>query len=109
MTFIVETLPRARDDILRTFARLISHSPQGAQTWLDAFDRARDDLAETAEAFSVLPESKKLGTRLRSRLFQTPQGLRYQIIYRIDKFTSTVLIYRLLAPGQRPLRRKDLP
>ncbi len=109
MSFVVETLPRAREDILRNFARLLSHSLQGAQTWLDAMTQARDELSSTAETFSSLPQNKKLGVPLRHRLFSTPNGRNYTIVYRIDYATSTVLIYRVLAPGQRTLRRKDLP
>jgi len=109
MRFVVETLHRAREDVLRIVDRLMLHSPQGAQTWIDAFDQAREDLEELAESFSVLPQSKRLGVLLNFRLFRTPQGLNYQIVYRIDKATSAVQIYRVLAPGQRSLRRKDLP
>lgn len=109
MSFVVETLPRAREDIFRTVDRLLSHSQQGAQSWIDALDHARDELRESAEMFAVLPESKKLGVLLHHRLFHTPQGLNYQLVYRIDRASSTVLIYRMLAPGQRSLRRRDLP
>jgi len=108
MRFDVETLPRAREDILRNVDRLMSHSVQGAQAWLDAVTQAREELRESPETFPLLPQNKKFGLSLRHRQFRTPKGRNYTIVYSIDDATSTVLIYRVLAPGQRPLRRKDL-
>jgi plasmid stabilization system protein ParE len=109
MPYRVEVTDRAQEDIAELFAWLQKRSVQGAATWLDAAQSTIDRLADEALRYVVDPRSKRLGVEFRLCPFQTPHGRIYVVIYSVDGEAKLVRVLRVRGPGQRPVRRRDLP
>lgn len=105
--FVLVIFQRARDDAELCFERLTNHSVQGAATWIAAFESAAQELKHDAAMHAVVTLRGTKRDPIHSKPFQTPHGKTYQLIYRIRD--NEVHVIRVWPPGQRPIRRKDLP
>lgn len=89
---------RARRDLQETSDWIASQSPQGALSWLDAFDNAREKLVTNPERFALAPESDFVPQAIREILFRTRRGENYRALFLIE--AGTVLITHIRGPGQ---------
>ena len=106
MKFAVSTLRRAESDISRIYAWIAERSNSGASHWYEAAYHAIDSLAQDAEQHSLAPEGELLGIDLREKLFKTPRGRYYRILYMFDDVEVRVL--RVRGPGQAPVSAEDI-
>jgi plasmid stabilization system protein ParE len=101
-------LQLARSDINRIFSWLWSRSEKGAVSWNNALDDKIDVIRDNPDLFARARESTHRWRRdVREALFKTSQGRKYRIIF--EKRDEAVVILRVRKPGQRPIRRSDLP
>lgn len=107
MKYIPVIFREAFDDAQRNFDRLARHSALGAASWYTAFLSAATVLADEAENHPLHPLGKRLKISLQSKPFRTRRGKTYELLYRI--VGAEVHILRVRSPGQRPVRRNDLP
>jgi plasmid stabilization system protein ParE len=98
MIFHVRELARARADIRDLATWLAERSPQGAASWLDAYDRLVARLGQNAESFGWAAENEDCEFEIRQALFKTRRGRVYREIFYIDG--DTVNILRVRGPGQ---------
>lgn len=106
MSYRVQALPAAELDAWKIFQMLNKKSRSGAARWYSAFLDAIDELSDRPERRALAPEAKRVQRPIRAAFFKTPRGLPYRLIYLIVEHEVRVL--RVRAPGQRPLRLKDL-
>ena len=85
---------------------LSDRSPLGADRWLDAFDKAVDQLEQNADGCALAPEDSLVKREIRQTLFKTPRGRMYRMVFTIVDADVRVLAIR--GPGQPPLKRRDL-
>lgn len=106
MSFRVRVLRRARQDAdaIVDWIGNVRQSPQGAQSWLQAYERAAAKLRDAPHRHGFAPENEHVPIELRQFLFKTRRGRRYRGIFTIDG--NEVLILRIRGPGQ-PLLQPD--
>ena len=103
----IQINPRARKDLDRIWTWLNGLSPRGATSWYRAFWVAATKIAENAESFAPADEAPRITQEVRQAIFKTRRGRPYRIIF---GFSDTeVFILRVRRPGQRSLRKRDLP
>jgi len=108
MTRPVQIVRRARLDIEAIFDWLERRSPQGAATWYEKLSETIRQIAMHPEARPLVAEtSQRWNRKLQQSLFKTPRGRWYRIIFEATELE--LLILRVRGPGQRPLRRRDIP
>ncbi|QDS97292.1 type II toxin-antitoxin system RelE/ParE family toxin [Adhaeretor mobilis] len=107
MTFSIELLPRAQGDFEVMFSYLWKRSPEGAESWRQAFELATKRLKTNPLSCGLAPENKHFVFELRQLLFKTRYGRTYRAVFRIDE--SRVSIFRLCGPGQAPLSLDEIP
>jgi plasmid stabilization system protein ParE len=107
MSFNVRTSWIADAEVRRTFDYIRKRSPEGAASWLRAFEAALERLRERADSFGEAAESPILSSPAREMLFSTRRGLTYRIVFRIRD--EEVQVLRLRGPGQAPIDPSDLP
>ena len=107
MKYVPVVFREAFDDAQRTYDRLSRYSGLGAASWYMAFMSAAAALADEAEIHPLHPLGRRLKIPLQSKPFRTRRGKTYELLYRI--VGSDVHVLRVRSPGQRPIRRKDLP
>ena len=108
--FSVMILPQAESDADSIFDWLFQKSPQGALRWYDEFQLALHDLVEQGDVFALAPEAGRLDRRIQQKLFSTPRGRTYRILYEID--AKQLFVLHIRAPGQmqvptNEIRRRD--
>ena len=104
--FQVKELARARADIRDIATWLAERSPQGAASWLDAYDRLVARLGQSAESFGSAAENEDCAFDIRQALFKTGRGRVYRAIFYIDG--DTVNILRVRGPGQALVQPDEL-
>ena len=107
MSRFIEISRRAWTDLRRILRWLDSRSPKGALAWYQAFWKAATRVADGAESYPLADESPRLQSPVREALFKTRRSRRYRIIF--DFSATELFILCIRRPGQRPLRRRDLP
>lgn len=106
MTFRVRALRKAEADV-RSIARYIhEHSPQGAEAWLNAYRKARTDLAKTAESCSAADENEHFKIEVKQAFFKTRYGRIYRLLFTIVGDEARIL--RVRGPGQAPVDTEQL-
>ena len=106
MNFTVHELPRVKADKRSIVQWIYERSPAGAAAWLDAFDRAVQQLGERAESYALAHENQDLKLDVRQILFKTRRGRVYRALFIIED--REVYILRVRGPGQAPVKSKDL-
>lgn len=107
MSWSVRLLPQADRDAIEIISYIARRSADGAQRWRDAFVAARERVRSNPYSCGVAPESSALRVELRQALFHTRSGRTYRAVFVVAGDEAVVL--RVRGPGQRPLRRRDLP
>ncbi len=98
MSFTVHELPKARADKSSIFKWLHDRSPQGASSWLDAYDELLVDLKENAVIHGLAPENADCEFEVHQALFKTRRGRVYRALYFIE--FDDVYVLRVRGPGQ---------
>jgi plasmid stabilization system protein ParE len=106
MRFKVVTLSRAEADVRSVVCWIANRSPQGASSWLDAYEQLLDFLAEQADSCAMAQENEDCDIRLKQCLFSTKHGRTYRAVFTI--IGEEVRILRVRGPGQPPLIDDEL-
>jgi plasmid stabilization system protein ParE len=106
MTYRLVILRRAQDDVERIAHWLRKRSHAGMIAWRYALGDALQEILAEPLRWSRVAEGKRLPVGLRQFLFRTRAGNVYRIVYFIEG--CDIRILRVRAPGQRPLRPKDV-
>jgi plasmid stabilization system protein ParE len=80
MTYRLKITRRAKRDRDACFDYILARSPQGAFRWLDAFEDAAAAVL-THPHYGVAPESEDQEETIRQKLFGTPHGRTYRLLY----------------------------
>jgi plasmid stabilization system protein ParE len=106
MTLRVRTLRRANADILSITDYIYQRSPQGAATWVNAFEKAKRRLADNAVGCSEADENHRFEIELKQSLFKTRRGRVYRLVFTI--VDDEVRILRVRGSGQGPIEPGDI-
>ena len=100
MKYRIRTLRRAGQDIDEILNWLVNecHAPQGAASWLRAFEQATELLKIAADRYGIAPEQEHYGKPLRQFLFKTRRGRVYRGIFIVEG--DEVVIFRVRGSGQ---------
>jgi plasmid stabilization system protein ParE len=98
MKFNAQLLWRAKRDVDHILAWLNQRSPQGAASWLRAWDRTFASLESSADQYGLAPESEGRPIEVRQILFHTRKGREYRALYTIE--CNNVYVMHIRAPGQ---------
>lgn len=92
MTFSVCELPKAIADVRKIVAWLYERSPQGSESWLDAYDSALARLKINAASNRLAFENDAVAEiEVRQALFKTKHGRVYRILYFVEGDSVFVL------------------
>jgi plasmid stabilization system protein ParE len=106
MSYRLTILQRAQDDVERIALWLRKRSHSGMLAWRYALGDAFREIASDPLRWNRVAEARRLPVGLRQYLFRTRMGNPYRIVYFIEG--NEVRILHVRAPGQRPLRSKDV-
>jgi plasmid stabilization system protein ParE len=102
----VVVLARARLDIATIYDGIADRSTEGAQRCFDQFEKATATLEANPSIAPLAPESGSFDIKVRHILFRTRSGNTYRAVFTVVE--DEVRILRVRAPGQPPLRPKDV-
>ena len=105
MTYRVHELKLAQADIRSIFHWIREKSPQGAEAWLDAYERMIEGLTRFV-GHSVAPEDKEAVFKVQQVLFSTKWGSTYRALYTVEG--EDVYILRVRGRGQSEVRPEEL-
>ena len=105
MKYRVHELTLAEADVREIFDWLRQRSAQGAEAWLDAYDKMVDRLTRFV-GHGLAPESKAVDFRVQQVFFKTRRGNVYRSLYYVEG--EDVYILRIRGRGQAQLRPGDL-
>jgi len=105
MNYRVETTREAQADRVTCYDYIAQRSLAGALRWLDAFEQAVDSLRQNPNC-GLAPESQDHDDEIRQRLFKTPHGLQYRLLFVIRG--DTIYILHVRGPGQNLLPTDSL-
>lgn len=105
--FDVIILPQAESDTEQIYNWLHNQSPQGAEAWYRVFIEAVENIAQQGGIYGLAPEAEPMKRVIQQKLFRTPKGRTYRILYEIEE--SQVFLLHVRAPGQKLVdrRKKD--
>jgi plasmid stabilization system protein ParE len=106
MAFKVLFLRRAQADVDVVYQWLAKRSSVGAANWYAALLNAAAALEDDPNSCPTAPEAKGLRLDIRQRLFKTPRGRNYRILFVIAG--KEVRVLRVRGPGQAPLKARDI-
>ncbi|MBL9125384.1 MAG: type II toxin-antitoxin system RelE/ParE family toxin [Planctomycetaceae bacterium] len=105
--YLVRITPLAEADADAIVDWIAIRSAAGAVNWYAAFWAAVESLERTPLAYGLADEAESLGREVRQRLFRTPRGRLYRLLYTIEP--GEVRVIRVRGPGQPPIAGRDLP
>lgn len=97
--FDVIILPQAESDSQQIYDWLYERSPQGAENWYLAFVEAVEDVAQHGDIYGLAPEAEHLKRAIQQKLFRSPKGRTYRIVYEIEG--QKLFLLHVRAPGQK--------
>jgi plasmid stabilization system protein ParE len=106
MKFNVIALRRADDDVRHITRWIAKRSPNGALSWLNAYEQLLARLAEQADSYNAAIEAPDFTVPLKQALFRTRQGRTYRAIFTV--VGNEVRVLRVRGPGQPALREDEL-
>ncbi len=99
-------LRRAENDVERIYGWLVKRSPIGALRWRGAYLQAITEIKHDPLRFASASEPSLASRQVRQRMFRTPRGRNYRILFIVtDEF---IRILRIRGPGQPPVRRHQI-
>jgi plasmid stabilization system protein ParE len=106
MKYRVVALRRADADVRHITRWIAQRSPQGAQSWLDAYEALLERLAEHPDSCPAAFEDPECSIPLKEALFRTRHGRTYRAVFTIAG--DEVRILRIRGPGQPTLQDDEL-
>lgn len=106
MTFQVNLVPRAAEDVDEILGWIRRRSPSGAETWKRRWMAVLDDLARSADRASLAAESDDHREPIRQILFKTRRGRFYRALFVIRG--NLVYVIHVRGPGQNLLSVDEL-
>ena len=108
MKYRLRTLRRARQDVeaIMNWIANKRKAPQGAVSWLQAYEKTAESLVNSPHSFGLAPENGHVEKEIRQFLFKTRRGRMYRGLFTIDG--DEVLILRVRGPGQPVLQSDEL-
>ncbi|REJ90839.1 MAG: type II toxin-antitoxin system RelE/ParE family toxin [Planctomycetota bacterium] len=103
--FEIRLTREAEANVRGIYGWIASRSSDGARTWLEAFDGAKQRLSEGADQCPLAPESDAFDEELREIAFKTRRGNVYRALFVIRE--TTVHIVSVRGPGQDRLNPGD--
>jgi plasmid stabilization system protein ParE len=94
MTFQVRILSRAENDVRRIYDWILERSPQGAVSWLVAFESGADSLRVNPHQWPTAPENSLVSYEVRHFLFRTSHGKKYRGIFTVVDHEVRILHVR---------------
>jgi len=104
--FNVIILPQAESDSQQIYNWLHKRSPQGAENWYQALVDAVENIAQQGEIYGLAPEAEHLKRTVQQKLFRTPKGRTYRIMYEIEK--DNLFLLHIRTPGQKLTRDRAI-
>ncbi len=106
MKYHVIVLARARRDVASIYDWIAERSAEGAQRWLDQFEKAAAALETNPFIAPLAPESGSFDIEIRSIAFRTRAGRTYRAVFTVAN--DEVRILRVRGPGQPALKPRDV-
>jgi len=106
MKYQVLALRRAEADVRQITHWIAERSPQGANSWLDAYEQLIERLSTNADECPAALEDTDCQPALKQALFATRRGRAYRAVFTIAG--DEVRILRVRGPGQPPLQEDEL-
>lgn len=106
MRYRVIVLARARHDVASIYDWIAERTTEGAQRWLEQFEKAAAALEANPFIAPLAPESGSFDIEIRSIAFRTRAGRTYRAVFTVAD--DEVRILRVRGPGQPPLRSADV-
>lgn len=106
MKYRVIVLARARHDVASIYDWIAERTTEGAQRWLEQFERAVAALEANPFIAPLAPESGSFDIEIRSITFRTRAGRAYRAVVTVAD--DEIRILRVRGPGQPPLKSADL-
>jgi plasmid stabilization system protein ParE len=106
MKFTLLIVRRAENDVERMYRWLSRRFLTGAIRWREEYVRAITDLTQDPLRFAFADEASLARREVRQRIFGTPRGGKYRILFGVSY--DRVRILRVRGPGQPPLRRRQV-
>ena len=100
MNYKLEILELAWNDVDRIQHWLMERSLEGAARWYVALHECLNSLKLDPLRSGLAYESAELGLELRERLFKTPKGKKYRIVYEVEGYIVRVLHIRAQASNR---------
>jgi plasmid stabilization system protein ParE len=105
MTYRLRITRRAQNDRDACFDYIFARSPQGAVRWLDALEEAAAAVLIDPH-HGVAPESEGQKEPIRQKLFRTPQGRTYRLLYIVRD--DVIYIIHVRGAGQDVMTAAEL-
>ncbi len=90
--------PEAESNIATTHAWIAARSPEGAERWYHALERAIERLKADPERFPIAAESRHFDVVIRNLTFRMRSGRAYRILFSVADETVHILYVR--GPGR---------
>lgn len=99
MTYRVRMQRLAKRDVRTTTDWIAERSPDGADRWVDALNRALESLRSDPESYSLAEEYEEFPSQtLRQFFFKTRRGRKYRGLFTV--VGNEVRVLRVRGPGQ---------
>lgn len=106
MTFQVEIVPDAAQDVQDIVAWIRRRSPEGARAWGRAWLSAIEQLEKYPQNCNAAPEARLHRPDVKQLIFKTRRGKPYRILLTIRE--STVFVLHVRGPGQNVLNPSEI-
>lgn len=105
-SYQIQFTRRANQDVADILNWLFFRSPQGAQRWLDEFERVQTRLSNSPLKCGLAEEAESFSEPVRQVLFRTRRGNTYRALYVVREELVSRLCVR--GPGQPPVTPSEL-
>ncbi len=106
MSYPVNILPRAQQDLHECFDWIAAFSEDAALRWYQAFLHGLARVSHGPLNYALIPEASRLRAPVRVFVFSTNPRRKYQGVFIVTD--DEVQVLRVRGPGQAPLRADEL-
>ena len=106
MSYEVQIVPGAAEDVQEILAWIRQRSPEGAAAWRRAWSAALERLEQFPETCNPAPESHHHAVDLKQLIFKTRHGKPYRIVLTIRQ--QVVVVLHVRGPGQNLLKADEV-
>ncbi|MCA9076857.1 MAG: type II toxin-antitoxin system RelE/ParE family toxin [Planctomycetaceae bacterium] len=106
MSFHVTLVPRAQHDIAEIHEWIRSRSPEGADRWRLALNKALERLEHNPEFYGLAEEDQLVEDEIREFLFKTRRGRVFRGIFTVDE--NEVFVLHVRSSERGPLAADEI-